>query len=282
MQKKKRKKRQNGKLFFLLAILAFLAVLVLSACIFFEAKTIKTEGSTHYSDTAIIKASGVKKGDKLVFLNSGTVTAAVAEAHPYVKSVQLKKKFPDTVTLVVTEEIVALRFEDAQDGIALAAINGKLLETVPEWHSGGIKVSGFDLKDAAPGTIIDSAEHGKQHTLMDILTEINARGIGYKIGEISVSALYDIQFTYENRITVKLGMQDRINVKFNMFTEIIKLIGDSEYGILDVSAKQANFIADVNGGTIKPSTGPAILPEAAPNSEETQGENPALPEVPTE
>lgn len=118
-----RKKRRNwivgGSL---LAILAIVVGVVWFSP-WLVVKNINVEGVVHGDQAAIVEASGVTEGQKLIRLNTDAAARAVA-GQPWVDSVTVSRSWPQSVTISV-KEFTPVLFIRATDGEHLFAEDGR-------------------------------------------------------------------------------------------------------------------------------------------------------------
>ena len=101
-KKKRRKKRAKVVFFTLLFILMMLTLAILSVTVFFNAETILVEGNTHYSAEEMLEVGGLKVGQNLFRLDKFEVIDKMQEL-PYVKTVTIKRRLPNTLNVKVQE-----------------------------------------------------------------------------------------------------------------------------------------------------------------------------------
>ena len=203
-QRKKKNKRK--KIVFRLVIgCLFLCIGVVSAlALFFNINQITVTGDVVYSESEIIKASGIEKGDNLIFLSSEILNKKISEKLPYVNSIRIKRRLPSTLEIVVekTEPFMAVE----SDGYyILLNADGKVLEKNLETVGEGIVLANLGEFDSAEiGEIIGVADE-KALTKIDTLKE-SCEEIGFEgISLLDVSDLYNIKMVYQDRITLVLG-----------------------------------------------------------------------------
>ncbi len=116
-KKKRRKKKLKFAFFILLFILMMLTLGILSVTVFFNAEKILVEGNTHYTAAKLLDQGGLSIGQNLFRLDKFEVIEKMEEL-PYVKSVTIKRKLPNTlmVEVVENEPVVWVRCEN---GVAL-------------------------------------------------------------------------------------------------------------------------------------------------------------------
>lgn len=126
-QKKKRRKKRAKMVFFgLLFVLMMLTLAILSVTVFFNAETILVEGNTHYTAEELLEVGGLNVGQNLFRLDKFEVIDQM-QTLPYVKTVTIKRKLPNTLTVKVVENqpVVWVRTET---GAALLNEEYRVLE----------------------------------------------------------------------------------------------------------------------------------------------------------
>ncbi|MCD8160988.1 MAG: FtsQ-type POTRA domain-containing protein [Clostridiales bacterium] len=86
------------------------------------------EGNVHYTEEEIVSASGVNLGDNLLLTRDTTVVARLLTQLPYVSSVTLSHKLPDTLVITVAESDAQAAIYDGNGSWWLMDSSGKLLE----------------------------------------------------------------------------------------------------------------------------------------------------------
>ena len=112
----------------LVSIVAVVLALVLCLSIFFRVKTVTVSGANAYSAWAIREASGVEEGDYLLTFSKARACAKIKAELPYVDTVRIGIKLPDTVNIVIEEIDVVYAIQDV-DGIWwLMTSEGRIME----------------------------------------------------------------------------------------------------------------------------------------------------------
>ncbi len=99
---------------------------------YFSLDTIEVNGLDRLSNKEIISLSGLAPGDNLMAIKLGAVEAAV-ETEPWVDTVAIKRVFPDTINLVVTERIPAYWMQ-YQNKLYYADKAGRIIDVVDTNH----------------------------------------------------------------------------------------------------------------------------------------------------
>ncbi len=130
--RKHQSKRKNGGnlngLYLAISVVLILAVILGGSIVFFKINTIEVEGNVHYTEEEIVSASGVNLGDNLLLTRDTTVVARLLTQLPYVSSVTLSHRLPDTLVITVAESDAQAAIYDGSGSWWLMDSSGKLLE----------------------------------------------------------------------------------------------------------------------------------------------------------
>lgn len=116
-KRRRRRGRGGGRFLSLYLVLAVvvIAVVIVSGCIvFFKVNQFEVEGNQRYSTEEIAKASGVSKGDNLFLVNKTETARKLLDELAYVRSVNIKRKLPDTLVITVAETDAAAAIQSGK------------------------------------------------------------------------------------------------------------------------------------------------------------------------
>ncbi len=130
--RKHQSKRKNGGnlngLYLVISVVLILAVILGGSIVFFKINSIEVEGNVHYTEEEIVNASGVNLGDNLLLTRDTTVVARLLTQLPYVSSVTLSHKLPDTLVITVAESDAQAAIYDGSGSWWLMDSSGTQLE----------------------------------------------------------------------------------------------------------------------------------------------------------
>ncbi|MDR0916254.1 MAG: FtsQ-type POTRA domain-containing protein [Oscillospiraceae bacterium] len=232
-------------------ILIFGIILVaLCASLFMRVETITVSGNSQYSDELIITTSGLTAGGNLVFSKTGGAVRNLTTALPYVKSVKIRRVFPNGLVIAVTERAPLLSF--AIDGTYwVAADDLVLLERYTEPQNGLIAVLGETPINPEIGqafTFDDDRHKSKRDALNAVLNAITRAGLRDRVDSVDIGNLGQIKFVLDGHLTVKLGASTEADRKLALVVDTLKKNNDGancdEFSVLD----------DLSGVLVKPKT----------------------------
>ena len=113
-RRRRRRARQSGTpaVLILLCLLVGAVAIITAMTIFFKVQRITLTGETRYSESYVAQASGLEIGDNLVLIEKFTVIDRIFDACPYLDTVQMRRRYPDGVEIIVTECVPVAVIED--------------------------------------------------------------------------------------------------------------------------------------------------------------------------
>ena len=124
-------RRRGGILYAAVAVVLIAASLVAACTVFFRVESVTVEGNERYSTEEILSVASVEMGANMILTPSQQIADAVTSALPYVDQVEVQKRFPTTVNLVITECQPVAVITGAASAWVIDA-KGKLLEQADE------------------------------------------------------------------------------------------------------------------------------------------------------
>lgn len=268
---------RNRLLLHLAVIAAVVLAVFLSLSLFFKVKvdhkapnakkavtTITVSGNQKYSAEAIIDASGIQNGDSLLAINSAKISGKIITGLPYVKSVRVGIKLPDTVNIEVEELDIVYAIADGSNEELkqwwLITSEGKLVERADSsTASTYTKLLGVAVNGGEPGMQAVALENITQTITPDstadetvpqpitisaadmldvgltILQYLEQNDILGQMVSVDVSDMADIEMRYGNRFLIRLGDSSELNYKISLAVAAVGQLKDHDRGTLDVS-----------------------------------------------
>ena len=255
---------RNRLLLQLTSVAAVVLALVLCLSIFFRVETITVYGTNAYSAWEIREASGVREGDRLLTFSKARACAKIKAEKPYVSTVRIGIKLPDTVKIVVEEIDVVYSIQDI-DGIWwLMNSEGKIMEQTDAAGASaytqvlGVKlaepkknepaVAYQDLTGQTQGaeseqtpaetqapTPVVVTEQQKLNAALQILQALELNEIVGEAASVNVSDLTRIELWYGTRYQVNLGENKDVDYKIACLKGAVNKLSDYDSGELDIS-----------------------------------------------
>ncbi len=245
----------------LVTVLAVASAFVMGISIFFKVKVITVSGAETYSPWAIREASGITEGSNLLSFGQSRASAQIKANLPYVDSVRIGIKLPDTVNIVVEELDVVYSIKSTNGDWWLITSGGKVVEQIPgALAKNYTQVLGIQIDNPVPNDQAYAAEAvptetaaadatgpaaevppvtvtGAQqlNTALQILKALEDNDIVGEAASVNVANLEKIELWYGQRYQVDLGDAARLDYKVACMYDAILQLSEYQTGMLDVS-----------------------------------------------
>lgn len=246
---------RNRFLLRLATVAAVVLALVFGMSIFFKVENVTVAGSEKYSAWDVREASGIRTGENLLTLNRAKISGKIRTELPYVKSIRIGIKLPNTVNIEIVEMDVVYAVEASDQSWWLMDASGKLVEKISASAAKGYtQVLGVRLESPAVGSqavaeepVPDQTDSAGQtvpvtvrgserlSTVVTILQYLEENGVIGQAASLDVSNMKQIELWYEDRYQVLLGDTTRLSYKVKSMKQAIDQQKDYQTGILDVS-----------------------------------------------
>lgn len=206
------RRRNRGRfslLYKLFSTLLILAAILTGCIVFFRANEIVVSGESRYSAEEIIATTGVEQGQNLFQLDKNGIVRRVLTQLPYIDTISLSRKLPDTLLITVTESkpVAALEYNGSW---WLMDARGKLLEQGDATLSQG-RAWLLGLTPLAPSVgsnlAVEEGQETKLTSLKALLAAMAERDMTGHITEfIDLTSESDIRFGYDGTLTVEVPL----------------------------------------------------------------------------
>ena len=236
-----KKRKRRGRLGVVYSFICFVAIgfaVFFTLSIFFKVKTIAVEGVSTVSAESVRSASQILIGDNMFLLNKTTITRNIAKELSYVESVRIRRKLPSTVVIEV-EESRAVGALPYGGGYWLFTGSGKLLSSVNEAALPGdipvVRGVTLLMPQAGAEMALSDSDSDKQAPLFELLGALTAAEMLDNTQVLDISKVFDVRFTYDNRLNIVLGMPVELEYKFRFLDEVLSQRSAHERATVDVS-----------------------------------------------
>ena len=187
-----------------LSVMLIVIVVVAGCIVFFKVNRFEVKGNERYSSQEVVDASGVDRGDNLCLVDQTGAVSRVFARLPYVCSVNVRRRLPDTVIINIVETTAAAAVED-EDGWWLISVDGKLLEQTDD-PKDKITITGLPLvapKEGNPMTV-DADWRLMRQGLIELLTAMQGRERLAKVRSIKCDDEAQMVMDYNGQLKVKM------------------------------------------------------------------------------
>lgn len=245
----------------LATVAAVVLALLFGMSIFFKVdeSKIMVSGVNKYTEMQIREASGIRDGENLLLLSDAKISASIISQLPYVQSVRVGIKLPDTVQIEIVELNVVYSIAAEDGSWWLISASGDVIDqTNGSAATAYTKISGVLLADPKIGEKAKAAEpepeqtnpegetvpvtilgSDRLQTVISILEYMEDNGIIGQAASLDVSDMGAIEFWYGQQYRVKLGDSTQLLYKVKTSSQAIKQLvekhGPYHTGVLDAS-----------------------------------------------
>ena len=242
-RRKQIRKRRAIKTLVVLLILALITFAVLSVTVLFPVKSVSVSGSKIYTPSEIVKAGKITQSTNLLILSEEKLTEKIRTTLPFVDSIKLEKKLPDSLSIKVTDatEELCYSYKDKYYTVSRKNYVLKSYDALPE----GLTEVKIGKIDCVPGKQIKIHDENAKKTCDKIFEVFRDKGV--KINSVDTSDTLNITMKIDDRFEVKLGGISHMENKCNHLLAMIKNIEEDAAGTINLSMwtpdkKEGTFI----------------------------------------
>ena len=160
------------------------------------------------------------------------------EKLPFVKEIKVRRRFPNTVLIELTERTPAAKL--VSGGISyIIDEEAFLLEYTALGDEYRLPViNGAAPSEYQPGRQLVFEDGLMLESLKSILAELVKSDWIANISEINLEKIYNISFQYANRFTVVLGDASELEYKLAVFRVMLERLKDTDQGTIDLSTPE--------------------------------------------
>ncbi len=207
-------------------------------CLFtplFSIKTIYVTGNEMLTDDMIIKASGIDIGENLFLANTKKAEKNIGSLG-YIEKVTVNRKILSDIHIKVKEctETAYIAFSGNFVGIDEDA---KVLSITKSSKLKPQKtvISGFALKKAEKGELLEAKDSKKYDILKEILSSLKEEKLISKTKKIDLSDKDKLKLVLNSDTSVILGGNDQINYKIKCLKTVMQELGEIRGGKINVT-----------------------------------------------
>lgn len=244
---------------FLLQLSAAVAVvlaLLFGMSIFFKVKVVTVSGANKYTQWDVHQASGIQEGENLLTLSEARLSSNIRSRLPYVDTVRIGIKLPDTVKIEIVElDVVYAVEEDNGDWWLMRADGGIVEKTSSADAEGYTKVLGVKITEPAVGEIAKASQPVSEETTVEgqavpvtvnaaqqletaisILQYLEDNGVIGDAASVDVTDVNNLQMWYADRFQIVFGDSTQLSYKIRLMkTAVDEHMESYDSGVLDVS-----------------------------------------------
>lgn len=241
------RKRRQGRFSFLYKILVFVGIcgaIAVALALFFKVEHITVTGNNRYSAAQIAEAGGLGTGDNMFFLNKYQAADDITSTLPYIETVQISRKLPDTLVVTVTECTAPAAV--SQDGkLWLLSGDGKIVDEKTGDGKQYALVKGLTLLEPQVGANLQVAEEQQSAAalLRELLGLLRSKNMLADVQSIDLSDSATITVGYLERFDVSFRWDADFDYKLDYLLAVVERLEVNEEGTIDMTQEgKASFI----------------------------------------
>ncbi len=211
--KKRKKKRIRNRLIVLFVLLVSIGIFVSLKQEIFNVKSITVSGNKIVKTDEIKMLANVRVGDNIFMLKDKDIKENIL-INGYVKSVTLKRKFPDKIIIRV-EERNAFYFEKIGEVFYILDKECYVLESKNNINSLNLlEVKGLNFEGMIIGEKLKLEDMRKEIFLSELEGLVKANASGVEICEVDLSDMNNINLNI-GKFNIRLGREENLKEKLN-------------------------------------------------------------------
>lgn len=186
----------------------------------------RIKGDTDYTLSQLISNSGIRGGDAMYTVNEKEAEELLLRKCPYLKSVKVKKKFPNVICFEVEERVLGWYLEVSGDYYALDYDMQVLLETYDEQSlkdRGLTKLVLPELENAICGSVPSFGGDNEQlqTETLKIIDTFRTNPLKERLTFLDLTNRFQIKMTLDETFEVNLGDMNDISTKLETIKETV-------------------------------------------------------------
>ena len=240
---KSAQRNEKTKKYFSIFLVVIIAVffLILAFENLFNIKEVKVDGisaAVPYNAEDVTAFLDIQEGTNLITYDSDKAKRSLLYQFPYIEKIEIKKRFPSTLVINITENKGTLYVKLGEDNFILSS-NGRVLEIVDDPFYDGksrTELVAEGVKRCVCGEDIVFDKNETLEILSTIAGCLDSYGLSDKITRLDIRDKFDVRLMYDNRFEIKFGIYENAENKIELFSHMINnKIWEDTTGIIDIS-----------------------------------------------
>lgn len=203
--------------------------------VFFKVQYVEVVGNSRYTSEEIVAATGIQTEDNLFRLNKFRIQEGLIADLPYVESVNIRRRMPDTIIITVTETVPVSAVNSGGDWWLINE-TGKLLERTDS-PGDYLEVTGLELLSPSAGTAmaVDQQLRLRRDALLELLAALVQRGLLEAAESVDLSDESMLTMAYDQRLEVRISLADDLEYRVRQLEGVLQQLEEGQGGILDMT-----------------------------------------------
>lgn len=225
-------------LYAFLSVVIIAVAIVVGCIVFFKVQHVEVSGNSRYTQEEVVAVTGIQVEDNLFRLNKFKIYDQLIAQLPYIETVNIRRRMPDTILINVTETAPVAALNST--GVWwLMNENGKLLERV-DGPGAYLQITGLTLLSPSLGTIIavDQEQRLQKESLLELMAALMGRDMLGGAQSIDLSDPSRLTMEYDHRLEVRIALADDFEYKARQLEGVLAQLEEGEGGILDMTIEE--------------------------------------------
>lgn len=228
----------------LLTVAAVALAVAIGTSIFFKVDTIYVTGASRYSPLTVQEASGIEKGDSLLFFGRAKAAARIKSELLYVDTVRFELALPGTVNIVIEEKTVVYALEATDGTFWKMTADGTIVEPMALSETSVPRITGVLLDDPAAGKTAVAWEDSQSQSVTtnaerlaaarQILTCMATWELLDDVTELNVADLYALRLDCGEEYRIELGDLQDMEQKIGLVKALLSGEEKPDPGVLEL------------------------------------------------
>jgi len=208
---KKRQFSKSSTAYIALGVVLIAVMTIAGTSAFMKTNGFIVTGASAYTAEEVVEASGISIGDNLLFINSQAASQSIREALPFISSVEITRRLPDTVNIVITESIAVAYIHFAGDYYIIDS-SGRVLDRSRNSEAAMsmitdkklIEIRGVEIEETVIGRNLRPVfgTETKLQYMQDVLIGLEREGLQGDVTYLDVSNIVNVHFEFMKKFTV--------------------------------------------------------------------------------
>lgn len=243
---RRRRRKRKGSFSFLYKLLVFFVIcgaIVAAMAVFFKVENIEVTGSSRYTAQQIADSGDIHVGDNLFLINKFRASEAITQKLPYISSVRISRKMPDTICIAVVENGAICAIEQPGSDWLISS-TGKLVEKTAAGED-ATYIVGLTPLDPQEGKALQVApeQAAARDSLLRLMTALEEREALRRCSRIDLQSGEEIIIRFDGRFDVLLAPDADFGYKLDCLLMVVDTkLEQNEKGTIDLTRKEVRFI----------------------------------------
>lgn len=233
----RRRRGSFGFLYKLLSMLVICGAIVAALTLFFRVNIVTVTGQERYTQQQILDASGIQTGDNLFLLNKYDVANQIITDLPYIESIRINRKLPDTL-LVEVQECSAVLAVVQESNAWLVSPSGKIVDRKAAAVADQYPVlDGCTLLSPSVGSSLAlGTEYAKkQESLLALLGQLDREGMIGEVNGVHLGQADILTMDYAGRFQVEMHYHTDYSRDLRALRKTIEKLETNETGTIQLT-----------------------------------------------